>query len=133
MGQYEQMQRVQGASAGDVLRMAEQAGHKVSPLAKMVTNPWGSMFTQMAAMSAMQPLLGRLGITDPILGGILPFMAVSALPGMTERWAGVPRYQQQLLQQARRGQLPAAAAGTKAASLATPSVAFPRVTAVLMK
>jgi hypothetical protein len=99
---FKQMQAVQG---GDTLGLAEAQGMKVNPWAKIVSNPMGSMLMQMAAMSAIEPIMYGLGIRSPILGGILPFMAMQSLPGLLESSAGIPRMQTTLSRMAERGKL----------------------------
>jgi len=89
----------------DILGMAKQHGMSVSPWAKIVNNPYGGMLMQMAAMSAIEPIMYGLGIRSPILGGILPFMAMQSLPGLLERSAGIPRMRHILQRRAERGKL----------------------------
>jgi len=89
----------------DILGMAQQHGMKVSPWAKIVNNPMGSMLMQMAAMSAIEPIMYGMGIRSPILGGVLPFMAMQSLPGLLDSSAGIPRMKRVLQRRAERGKL----------------------------
>jgi hypothetical protein len=137
IGRHRELLRQQKAvQGGDTLALAEQQGMKVNPWAKIVSNPWGSMLLQMGAMSAIEPLMYSMGIRSPILGGILPFMAMQSLPGLLESSAGIPRIERTLGRMAERGKLklpgapaqpkPAPAAGLQKVS----SVAIPQVTTV---
>ena len=99
------LQQQRAVQSGDTLALAEQQGMKVGPWAKIVNNPMGSMLMQMAAMSAIEPLMYGMGIRSPILGGILPFMAMQQLPGLLEGSAGIPSIQKHLGRLADRGRL----------------------------
>lgn len=131
----------------DILGLAKQQGMKVGPWAKMVSNPYGSMLMQMAAMTAIEPIMYGMGINSPILGGILPFMAMQQMPGLMESSAGIPRMRKHLSYLAERGKLALPSGGKPAPTpitrAATPgaarfmrgpakvaSVAIPEVTTV---
>ncbi len=130
------MGQMNTAQGGDTVGLAQAQGMKVSPWAKMVSNPWGSMLLQMGAMSAIEPIMYGLGINSPILGGILPFMAMQGLPGLLESSAGIPRMQKTLGRMAERGKLKVPGAAQPTAQPTTmpvpkvASVAIPEVTTV---
>jgi hypothetical protein len=136
---FQSILQQQKAVEADPLAVAQQQGMRVGPWAKIVSNPMGSMLMQMAAMSAIEPIMYGLGIRSPILGGILPFMAMQQLPGLLEGSAGIPRLQQTLGRMAERGKLKMPVAAPQAAvpqpaqpmGLAkTGCVAIPRITTV---
>lgn len=99
------LHQTETARSVDPIALAESKGMKVGPWAKIVNNPWGSMFMQMAAMSAIEPMMYGLGIRSPILGGVLPLLAMQGLPGLLQRSAGIPRMQKTFMRQAERGRL----------------------------
>lgn len=118
------LKQTQAVQSGDTVRMAQQQGMKVGPWAKIVSNPYGSMLMQMAAMSAIEPLMYGMGIRSPILGGILPFMAMQSLPGLLESTAGIPRMQRHLQFLAERGKM-ALPSGGRAATAPVTRAASP--------
>ena len=139
---FQKILQQQQAVEADPLGVAEQQGMKVGPWAKIVNNPWGSMFLQMAAMGAIEPLMYGLGIRSPILGGVLPLIAMQKLPEMLAHSAKIPRLQNVLMRRAQQGRLnlggqpaapaaPVAPTPTPATGMVnTASVAIPRVTTV---
>jgi len=136
---FQSILRQQKAVEADPLGVAQQQGMKVGPWAKIVNNPWGSMLLQMAAMSAIEPIMYGLGVRSPILGGVLPLIAMQGLPGILQESAGIPRLQNVLMRRAERGRLKMPTAAPPAAApqpapltgmTNTASVAIPRVTTV---